>query len=213
MRKIATAGTFLILSFFTSVLWADGPGQLKFSESSFEVAEGVGLAVVSVERSGGEDGVVSVSYRTESNTAIEGEDFGATSGTFTWLDADESTQTFTIPIVDDSLAENAESLNLILENPTGGATLDDERGTATLIILANDGGSGGGGGGGGGGGTMLGPEDVVICCCCCRGGTGNVVDEAFFSTDANGDSFNCWCCCFLVSRFDLVICWFFVFCW
>ena len=131
---------------------AAGPGVLKFDEESFEVSEESGSAVIRVERSNGEDGAVSVQYSATAGTATAGQDFTAVSGTFTWSHNDGSDRSFTVPILNDSLAEGAETIRLTLSNPTGGAGLDGERGTSVLIILSNDGGTGGNPPGGGGGG-------------------------------------------------------------
>jgi hypothetical protein len=49
----------------------------------------------------------------------------------------QTSKTFTIAITNDTAAEEAESLNLTLTNPTGGATLGQGR-RAVLIITDND---------------------------------------------------------------------------
>jgi hypothetical protein len=142
---------------------AAGPGVIKFDEATFEAAESAGSAVITVERSNGEDGAVSVHYATSDGTAVAGQDYTAASGTLSWADGDVSPKTFTIPLTDDSLAEGAETVHLALSNPTGGATIDPARGMADLQILANDGGAGGGDDGGGddnGGGNNGGAGEI-----------------------------------------------------
>jgi hypothetical protein len=129
---------------------AKGPGVVKFDEVSFEVSEAAGSAVIAVERSGGEDGAVSIHYATSDGTATAGQDYTATAGTLSWAAGDEGTKTFSVAIHNDTAAEGTETVQLTLSNPTGGATVDADRGTSVLRILANDDGSGGGGGGGGG---------------------------------------------------------------
>jgi hypothetical protein len=137
---------------------AKGPGTIKFDEATFEVAETAGQAVITVERSGGEDGAVSVQYATSDGTATAGQDYTPAAGTLSWAAGDETAKTFTIPLANDGVAEGAETVHLTLSNPTGGATLDAVRGTADLRILDSGGGGGGGddhgGGGGGGAGTI-----------------------------------------------------------
>ena len=127
---------------------ASGPGVFELDESSVEVVEEAGLAVVRVERSHGEDGAVSVSYAATAGTAAAGLDFTAVSGTLTWPSGDETVRTFELPILDDSASEGAETILLALSSPTGGATLDAQRATGTVVILASDGGGGGDDGGG-----------------------------------------------------------------
>ena len=150
--RTTTIMMILLALCLAGAAFAGGPGNAKFDEDSFEVIEESGVATIIVERSNGEDGVVSVDYRTSGTTATPGVDYQDVVGTLTWANGDGGSKTFTIPLIDDAEAEGAESVLLTLENPTGGMGLDDERATSTLIILASDGGTGGGGGGGDDGG-------------------------------------------------------------
>lgn len=143
--------TVLLSCLGTLPALAGGPGVLKFDETSFEVSEDAGSAVIVVERSNGEDGAVSVQYAATAGTATAGQDFTAVSGTLSWSAGDESNKTFTVPVLNDGQAEGAETVVLRLSNPTGGAALDGARAQSTLVIRSNDGGTGGGGGGTGGG--------------------------------------------------------------
>ena len=110
-------------------------GSFKLGERSFFAYESGALAVISVERSHGESGAASVSYATADGTASAGADYTATSGTLSWAAGDGSTKTFTVPILEDNLAEGAETIQLTLSAATGGATIDSERGSAVLTIL------------------------------------------------------------------------------
>jgi len=63
---------------------ADSPnGVFKFDERSFYTSEGAGVAVITVERSHGEDGAVSVAYFAQAGSATADEDFTEVAGTFT----------------------------------------------------------------------------------------------------------------------------------
>lgn len=55
----------------------------------------------------------------------------------TFADGDTAEKTVTVPITDDPAQEPDETINLVLTNPTGGATLGTPN-TATLTIDAND---------------------------------------------------------------------------
>ena len=134
-----------IFAFAAAVPALARPGELKFDEDSFEVFEETGVAVVTVERSRGEDGLVTVQYATADGSAIAGSDYTAVSGTLEWGPGDGGDRTFEIPILDDGDAEGTETIHLTLSDPTGGAVLDDERATSVVVIRASDGGAGGGG--------------------------------------------------------------------
>ena len=110
--------------------------SLAFSNATYSVGEGQGTATITVTRTGNTAGSVSVNYATSNVTATAGSDYTATSGTLTFADG-ETTKTFTVPILDDTLVEGDERLNLTLSNPTGGATLGSQS-AASLTITDND---------------------------------------------------------------------------
>ena len=118
-----------------------GSGALKFGERDFYVAEGAGQAVISVERSHGESGAVSVAYRTAAGTATAGADYTATSGVLSWASGDEGRKTFSVAVRGDELGEASEDVVLVLSDPLGGASVDAERGTARLHIQDDDAGA------------------------------------------------------------------------
>lgn len=112
------------------------PGSLQFSTSSHSTAEGQGNVTLTVTRTGGAGGAVSVRYITVSGTA-GGSDFGPASATLAWADGDTSAKSFTVSIVDDNQVEGIETFSVQLSNPTGGATLGSPA-TATISIADND---------------------------------------------------------------------------
>ena len=75
-----------------------------------------------VDRFGGSDGTVTVAYTTQDATAVAGTDYTATSGTLTFAPGVTS-QTLSIPTLVDPNASGSLSLDLVLQAPTGGATL------------------------------------------------------------------------------------------
>src|SRR5205085_1055195 len=97
-------------------------GKLQFNLSADRVNENAGTATVTAIRTLGTTGTVTVDYATSNGTTIAGSDYTATTGTLTFAPG-EASKTFTVPIIDDSLDEFDETLNLTLANPTGGATL------------------------------------------------------------------------------------------
>jgi plastocyanin len=112
------------------------PGNLGFSASSFEGDEGTGSVAVTVERTGGTDGAVSVDYATSDGSAAAGSDYVAAAGTLSWADGDGASKELSVEILDDALEEGNETVNLSLSSPTGGAGLGTS--SATLTIRDDD---------------------------------------------------------------------------
>ncbi len=124
-----------------TILDNDGPPILRFENSSYSVSEGAGTATIRVLRTGSAAGAVSVNYATSNGTATAGSDYTAASGTLSWIDGETTSKTFTITIINDTVVESNETINLTLSNPTNGAILGSQS-TAVLTILDNDGGGG-----------------------------------------------------------------------
>ncbi|MBI3966075.1 MAG: right-handed parallel beta-helix repeat-containing protein, partial [Chloroflexi bacterium] len=149
-------------------------GSIQFSSASYTVNENAGTATITVTRTGGSTGPVSVNYATSNGTATgtgigTPEDYFSQSGVLNFPDG-QTTAQFAVSIVDDTLVEGNETINLTLSNPTGGATLGTPS-TAVVTIVDNDrttggggdgGGDSGGGGGGGGGSTPPPPPPATV---------------------------------------------------
>jgi hypothetical protein len=115
----------------------DDGSVVSFDRAAYSVGEGLARATVTVKRTGSMAGTVTVQYRTADDSATAGSDYGARSGTLSFGPG-ATTKVFTVPIVRDADDEPDESLDLILENPTGTA-VGAQQGQATLTILDNDG--------------------------------------------------------------------------
>lgn len=99
-------------------------GSLVVDQSSYSVDESSGSVSITVRRIGG-SGAIDVSFRTALGTAAAGTDYTSTSGTLSWADGDFSDRTIVVPILNDELPEPAESVFVLLSNPTGGAVLGE----------------------------------------------------------------------------------------
>ena len=89
---------------------------------------------VTVTRTSGSDGAVSVSYQTSDGTATAGTDYVATSGSLNWANGDSAAKTFQVTILDDSTIEEPnQTANLALSAPVGGATLGTSSGMITIV--------------------------------------------------------------------------------
>ncbi len=115
---------------------AASPGAFSFRQSGYTVGEGGGTATITVTRSGASNGAAQVHYAATANTADAG-DFTAVSGDLSFIDG-QTTNSFTIPITNDTSPESPELVDLTLSSPTNGATLGSQS-FAQLTIQDNDG--------------------------------------------------------------------------
>jgi hypothetical protein len=113
-----------------TLLSNDPPPSLSVYGGS--VNESAGTVTVSVEKSGSTGLTHAVNYTTVSGTAVSGADFTATSGTLTFAPA-ETIKTFTVAIINDSVAESTEYFSIQLSAPTNGATLGAGLGVIGIV--------------------------------------------------------------------------------
>ena len=116
---------------------AMGQGNVSFTSATFQANENAGTATITVQRTGGSVGNISVNYSTADGTAIDGINYTGTSGTLVWTDGDASTKAFSVPVTDDGFIDADTTVQLILNGPAGGATVV-RPGTATLTISNTD---------------------------------------------------------------------------
>jgi uncharacterized protein YjiK len=117
---------------------APTPGILSFSAPTFSLNEdGTAVAAVQVTRTSGSTGAVSATVSLTNGTAIAPGDFNNSAIAVNFADGDAATKTVTIPIVNDTLVEGNETVNLSLGSPTNGATIGSQ-GSAVLTIVDND---------------------------------------------------------------------------
>lgn len=110
------------------------PGSVQFSVSSITAIEDVGSLNVTVLRTGGTAGSLSVDYATVDGTAIAGQDYTAVSGTLTF-NVGETSKTIQIPILDDATTEPDENFTVVLRNTP---TLESLGGPNTLAVTVQD---------------------------------------------------------------------------
>ena len=112
------------------------PGRVQFSAGSYSVEEKDRSAVITVVRTSSSSGEIRVDYGTVNGTASAGADYESISGTLTFHNGEVS-KTFSVSILDDSVAEGEKTVKLSLSNPTGGAVLGTPS-TAILTIEDDD---------------------------------------------------------------------------
>jgi len=108
------------------------PGTLSLTSSTVNVTEG-SVATVSVTRTGGSDGAISIDYASSDITALAASDYSSVSGSLSWADGEAGVKSITIATLVDTIIEVDESFAVTLSNLIGGATLSSGS-TATVTI-------------------------------------------------------------------------------
>ncbi|MCX6882410.1 MAG: hypothetical protein NTV12_07880, partial [Verrucomicrobia bacterium] len=113
------------------------PGRIGFASTALSVSELDGKASITVKRTGGNVGVITVGYGTVNDTAFSPYDYLEVSGTLTWNDQDTTPRTIFVPIYNDGIVEKPERFILFLTNavPNGAIGL---RSTNTVTIQDDD---------------------------------------------------------------------------
>jgi hypothetical protein len=132
----ATGGAVLGTPKTAVVTILDDEVSVQFSSANYSVSEAGPAATITLVRSGPVSAPFTVNYATSNGTATAGADYTAKTGTVSFA-AGVVSQTFSVPILNDTLVEGNETVNLLLSNPTGVAQLGPRR-TAVLTIVDND---------------------------------------------------------------------------
>ena len=111
------------------------PGFISLATNTYQVNEADGTVDITIVRTEGSDGVVSIDYNTVDATATSGSDYTTTSGTITFADG-ETSKTVTIDILDDNLTEGSEEFGFAIDNLVGDATLLSPR--TALVTIVDD---------------------------------------------------------------------------
>jgi hypothetical protein len=118
----------------------------RFAQANYTVSEGDGSVVltVNVVRSGDPAQVISVDFVTIDGTAKDGLKYTRTEGRLTF-GANVTSQTITVPIIDEPFIEGTTNFNVVLSNPLpaesksgNAASRLGSPSTATVSILDND---------------------------------------------------------------------------
>ncbi|HEV2044015.1 MAG TPA: Calx-beta domain-containing protein, partial [Sphingomicrobium sp.] len=84
-----------------------------------------------VTRSGGSDGAVSVNYSLQHGTTNTADFISTAGGTVSFADG-ETSKIITIDVAGDLVVEPSETFTVVLDTPTGGATITDGSGLGTI---------------------------------------------------------------------------------
>ena len=112
---------------------APTPGYVQFSSQNFNVNESQSTVSVSVQRSGDSIGEASVEYSLATgSSATLGSDFNFSPGTLNWEDNENGLKSFDIEILQDTILEGDEIINLVLHNAIGVSLSTPTEATVTI---------------------------------------------------------------------------------
>ena len=123
------------------VTLTDDDNGVGFVQPAYSVPENGRVATLQVTRGAGPAGTVR--WTTVNGTAVAGQDYGVKgsstqmSGTVSWLLNETTPKTISIPILQDTLSEGAETFTVVLSSPSTGLTLGSVA-TATVTITDDD---------------------------------------------------------------------------
>jgi uncharacterized delta-60 repeat protein len=134
LTNVTTPGRIAPYGVQTNVIVESRSG-LEFSQSVYSVNKTNGVATITVNRVGSTNNAVSVDYSVTNGTAVNGQDFVATSGVLTFTNGVTS-QTFNVSIVVNSQPRPNLYALMQLSDPSANAQLVAPS-VATLDILEN----------------------------------------------------------------------------
>ncbi len=106
-----------------------------FGAAEYSIADAGGTLNVTLVRTGGTAGAVTVQYATADGTAKSSSDYTSTSGTVSFA-AGEATKTFTVTVAANSSIGGNKNFKLVLSNPTGGVTISP--GAANVVLFDDE---------------------------------------------------------------------------
>jgi uncharacterized delta-60 repeat protein len=121
-NAVSTALTSPTNATLTIIDTVDAPGVLSFATNSYTVLKADTNVYLTVVRTNGSSGKVSVDYSTADGSASQGNNYIATTGTLT-LDPGVTSAQIAIPVVDNNTVQGTVNFTVNLSNPQGGATL------------------------------------------------------------------------------------------
>ena len=110
-------------------------GTIGFTSEILMVEESVGVASVSVARTGGAAGELEVSYSFSDSTAVQGSDYTGVDGVLQWSDGDVQNKFISVPILNDGGFESDEAFVISLTASVPGVLNES---SAMNVVIDDD---------------------------------------------------------------------------
>jgi uncharacterized delta-60 repeat protein len=118
------------------IINANYQGYLNLSTNSYNANLSSGYASVTVTRTVGSKGTLTVLCATTNDTALSGVDYVGTANVLTWNNGDVSPRTVNIPLLNNSLVGPAKQFKVVISNPTLNTNLTPSLFAATAVTNA-----------------------------------------------------------------------------
>ncbi len=108
------------------------PGELEFNVLNISANETQGTVPIQIQRRNGSNGAVSVTVSSANGSAIEGQDYVALNQTVSWADGETGIRSVNLSLINDNDVEPDETVQISLNNATGGAVASNSIATVTI---------------------------------------------------------------------------------
>lgn len=107
-------------------------GSLALSATSYAVAQTAGSVTLSVSRTVGTSGAVSVNFNTGNITATAGTDYSLSSGTLNWSNGDSASKSIVVAVSNATPFSGNRTFSVTLSSATGSAIIGNSASTVTI---------------------------------------------------------------------------------
>ena len=107
-------------------------GYIRFTASTYSISESIANVIITLVRTGGNQGTVTAKYTLSPGTAVAGTDYVDSSGVVTFANK-ETSKKITIQVKDDGVTKDNRTFTVKLSDPTNGVGISTPS-TATVTI-------------------------------------------------------------------------------
>jgi hypothetical protein len=111
-------------------------GVVQHASASVSLPKSSGATTLSVVRTNGSTGPVTVDFATANGSALSGTDYSAVSGTLSWADGDTTSKPITVALLNNPAAQSTRTFAVNLSNPLYGSLGTQSSATVTLTTAA-----------------------------------------------------------------------------
>jgi len=106
--------------------------RIQWTANTYNVDQQSGAAILTLTRTGGTSGSVSVNYATANGTALAGTHYTTTSGTVNWASGDSAPKTVSIPVSTAASFLGLKTFTVTLSGISGGVILNNSVATVNI---------------------------------------------------------------------------------